>query len=173
MRRAVSPQFSPGRIRSFLEGIWTVASRLRVCIDAKISHQSIINVSDLSARYIIDTTGNCVFGINSKALDEDDSFLRSVAEKIFTMTRVKMLRHLFMQSFGDIARLFRMRMTKREVEEVFISRNCTQLHSDSFMQLKQKLQKEGKLTESQVVTQAFIFLVVGFETSAIHQSRTT
>lgn len=172
LRRTVSSLFSPTRTRVFHDAIWEVSSRLAVCIGAKTSHNPTVNVSDLSARYVIDTIGQCVFGINPNTILDDTAPFRAISAKIFSMTPMQMLKHLFMQSFRNTARKFRMKLTKKDVEEFFISLNRTQLKENcqqpmSFMQLLQKLREDGKLSSNQVIAQAFIFFVAGFETSAI------
>ncbi|XP_055684921.1 cytochrome P450 6a22-like [Lutzomyia longipalpis] len=174
IRRTVAPLFSPARIKTFHESIWEVASRLSLCIGTKTFQGKTLNVSDLAARYVIDAIGHCVFGINPSALDDDSAPLHTISQKIFTLTPLQMLRHLFMQSFGSIARKFHMKLTKNEVTDFFFSLHRTQLGSSSdctqpncFMKLLNILQKDGKLSDNQVIAQAFIFFVAGFETSAI------
>lgn len=164
VRRAVAPLFTPTHIKAFHECIWDVAARLQMCTKTS---QHTINVSDLAARYVIDTIGQCVFGINSNALTDDAAPLRTISSKIFTLTPLQMLRHLFMQSFGHTARKFHMKLTKNEVANFFFSLHRMQPTVPCFMQFLHTLRKEGKLSCNQVVAQAFIFFVAGFETSAI------
>uniref|UniRef100_A0A1B0CYS0 Uncharacterized protein n=1 Tax=Phlebotomus papatasi TaxID=29031 RepID=A0A1B0CYS0_PHLPP len=109
---------------------------INVCIGAKTSHNPTINVSDLSGRYVIDTIGQCVFGINPNTILDDTAPFRAISAKIFSMTPMQMLKHLFMQSFRNTARKFHMKLTKKDVEDFFLSLNCTQPEGNFTQQTK-------------------------------------
>ncbi|GAB0100089.1 hypothetical protein DMENIID0001_160730 [Sergentomyia squamirostris] len=172
VRKVVAPLFSQQRIKSYHEDILKVSSRLRSRIDAKLSHSANIDITDLSARYIIDAIGRCVFGINPNCIWDDEALLGKVSRRIFTMSPLETLRHLFMQTFRESARSLHMKLIKKDVADFFrglsdkSGENWTK-EVYSFVQLLEELRKGGKLSSNQVTAQAFIFFVAGFETSAI------
>lgn len=177
LRSKFSPVFTTGRLKEMFLMIVECSKRLEPYIK-KIQDQP-VEIHDLTARYAIDVIGTCAFGVDAKALKDEDSEFRRMGKRVFQPNSTKVIRlrlQHFWPSLGDlIGYLF----PDSEVDQFFIHltmstikyRKENNIVRHDFVNTLMEIYThpeniEIELTDNLIASQAFVFFIAGFETSS-------
>lgn len=92
VRNRFSPLFAPGKLKEMCSLMLEFGDYLVQYIDKIMNKDEPIECRELAAKYTIDVFGNCVFGIETNALKDENSEFRKVGKLIYTPTWTYLLR---------------------------------------------------------------------------------
>ncbi|KAJ8871194.1 hypothetical protein PR048_027500 [Dryococelus australis] len=191
MRIKLTPTFTSGNIQNMFPEINMHSNKLVLCIDQEISKGNAVDVKDLVARFSTDTIASCVFGVDTNALAEPNcEFHLALLEVIEPGVVQKLVLALslflpwLLSVLGAVAFPGRVgefvRMTLWDiVEHRKKSRTVRKDFGDLLMQITDQREEaqpehsensggnsDSESDDDDMVTQAFVFILVSFETSA-------
>ncbi|XP_058449379.1 uncharacterized protein LOC131429329 [Malaya genurostris] len=188
LRKKLIPTFSSGKMKMMCPTIVTVAERFRDCVEKSIGMHSEVEMKDLLARFTTDVIGTCAFGIDCNSLNDPDAEFRKMGKKVFELPSGRILKFFFMATFKELAKKVHIKGTEDDVSAFFFKvvqetieyREKNNVQRNDFMNLLIQLKQKGELDESgenvgtlslnEVVAQAFVFFLGGFETSSTTMS---
>ncbi|KAI4456043.1 cytochrome p450 [Holotrichia oblita] len=182
MRMKLSPTYTSGKMKMMFKTMLECSIPLVKRIRELTESNQTIDIKDVSARFTTDVIGSCAFGIECNSFESPNSEFRKYGKKIFQDNVIKTIKGVFRIACPNLAYKLRMVVFERDVEQ-FFSKAVTDTYyfrknyntkRNDFMQLLIELkdkendtdQKVNSLTMNEVIAQAFIFFVAGFDTSA-------
>lgn len=184
LRAKFSPVFTSGKMKFMFTTVVDVADRLNSTLSETLKAKSEVEVRDLLARFTTDVIGTCAFGIECDTLKNPNSKFRHYGSKIFEEPLHGPLMGLLMIQYPNFARKLHLRLVQKEVEDFFMDlvrgtidyREQNNIRQNDFMDLLIQLkngefldghsQKLGRITFGEIVAQAYLFFLAGFETSS-------
>ncbi|CAD7079483.1 unnamed protein product [Hermetia illucens] len=190
LRTKLSPTFTSGRMRFMFPTVLEVADRFIETLNELLKTQKTLEVKDLLARFTTDVIGTCAFGIECNSLKDPDAEFRRFGRKHIEEPAHGQFVLGLMNMFPTISDMLGLARTRRDVTKFFMDivretvdyREKNNIRRNDFMdlliQLKNHARIEGedhesidskiidKLTFKELVAQAFIFFLGGFETSS-------
>uniref|UniRef100_A0A023EUC2 Putative cytochrome p450 cyp2 subfamily protein n=1 Tax=Aedes albopictus TaxID=7160 RepID=A0A023EUC2_AEDAL len=188
LRKKLLPTFSSGKLKMMSPTIISVAERFQDCLEKCITVDVEIEMKDLLARFTTDVIGTCAFGIDCNSLNDPDVEFRKMGNKMFELPSGRIFKFFFISTFKNLARKARMKSVPEDVSEFFFNvvretidyREKSHVQRNDFMNLLMQLMEKGELEGSdekvgtlsmnEVVAQAFVFFLGGFETSSTTMS---
>lgn len=176
LRAKLTPAFSSGKTKMMFQAV--VDSTAPMITFLKEKAQEPVNIKEVFASFTIDVIGACAFGIECNSFKQRDNPFYYNGRKTFESTRMEEIVSLIVFAFPDLAKIFRMKITKPEVENFFMNltketvkyREENDVRRNDFMQLlidmKNSSTQSDPFTIEQLAAQAFIFFLGGFETSS-------
>ncbi|EDW74195.1 uncharacterized protein Dwil_GK21806 [Drosophila willistoni] len=185
LRNKMSSTFTSGKMKFMFPTVVAVANEFMAVMNEKSQENSVLEIRDLMARFTIDVIGTCAFGLKCNSLREEDAEFLQMGRATFQEKNHCNLVLAFMESYPYLGRkLGLVRTTKRVqdfysriVKETVAIREKENIKRSDFMDLLIELKnkknsdqdhaEESKgITIEEVIAQAFIFFVAGFETSS-------
>ncbi|XP_053692627.1 uncharacterized protein LOC128741077 [Sabethes cyaneus] len=189
LRKKLIPTFSSGKIKMMCPTVVSVADRFRECIERSIVDEPEVEMKELLARFTTDVIGSCAFGIDCNSLNDPDVEFLRMGKKVFELSgRGRILKFFFMATFKEFAKKMHIKGTADDVSSFFFKvvretieyREKNNVQRNDFMNLLIQLKQKGELDDSgeqvgtlslnEVVAQAFVFFLGGFETSSTTMS---
>ncbi|KFB39403.1 hypothetical protein ZHAS_00006840 [Anopheles sinensis] len=189
LRKKLIPTFSSGKMKMMCPTIVSVGERFRECLGKCLdSGDGEVEMKELLARFTTDVIGTCAFGIDCNSLNDPNAEFLRMGRRVFEVPRGRILKFFFMATFKDFSRRIHIKGTSEEVSEFFFKvvretieyREKNNIQRNDFMNLLMQLKNGGQLDESgeavgtlslnEVVAQAFVFFLGGFETSSTTMS---
>ncbi|XP_011205945.2 probable cytochrome P450 6a14 [Bactrocera dorsalis] len=195
MRNKLTPVFSSGNMKFMFPTVVKVGNELvRACHQAigDSRQQCELELKELCARYTTDVIGTCAFGIECNSLLDPQPEFRRRGHAVFTEPRHSQLVQTFMLMNPDWARRLRLKFFPDHIIQFYIDvvrqtvelRQREHIKRNDFMDLLIGLKAEDErlalnsdgidlsqgLTLHQMVSQAFVFFVAGFDTSSTTMS---
>uniref|UniRef100_A0A1L8E426 Putative cytochrome n=1 Tax=Nyssomyia neivai TaxID=330878 RepID=A0A1L8E426_9DIPT len=185
LRSKLSPTFTSGKMKVMFPIMRDISDQFIECLNKELATREEIELGDYLSRFTIDIIGSCAFGIDCNSLrDPNAEFLR-IGKKAFDNSEGRTIKRLFITTFKPLAKLLRLQMIRKEITEFYTRivtetvayRESEDVVRDDFMHLLMQLKNKGKLdddpgteigkiTINQVIANAFLFLLAGFETSS-------
>ncbi|XP_014277803.1 probable cytochrome P450 6a14 [Halyomorpha halys] len=191
LRSKLSPVFSSGKLKTMIQQIMECSDVCVQHIDNKVAAGNALEVREEMAGFTMDVIGSCAFGLNINAMNDPNSKFKQLGQMMFKPSRTLKLRRALNAHFGFLLKLFSWRRETVSKETggsaaFFINtvmsivkyREENNFHRNDFIQLMMELRKEEEKqlkdgTISQVVmddntmaSNAFVFLLAGFETTS-------
>ncbi|XP_059477802.1 cytochrome P450 6a2-like [Neocloeon triangulifer] len=193
MRSKLSPTFTSGKIKGLFPLVETCAKNFE---NYMRDHQrENINIKDLLARYTTDIIGSCAFGLPVDSIKNPEDKFRVMGRKIFDIDLIQGLKNACIFFLPKVTKFFRftffpMEVTqffRKLVKDIIDQRKKSGNTRKDFMQLLIQLKEHGKvaveegeteelethepssienLTDDDIVAQAVVFFIAGFETSS-------
>ncbi|XP_058166249.1 cytochrome P450 6A1-like [Anopheles ziemanni] len=189
LRKKLIPTFSSGKMKMMCPTIVSVGERFRECLGKCLENgDGEVEMKELLARFTTDVIGTCAFGIDCNSLNDPNAEFLRMGRRVFEVPRGRILKFFFMATFKDFSRRIHIKGTSDEVSEFFFKvvqetieyREKNNIQRNDFMNLLMQLKNGGQLDESgetvgtlslnEVVAQAFVFFLGGFETSSTTMS---
>ncbi|XP_017468140.1 PREDICTED: probable cytochrome P450 6a14 [Rhagoletis zephyria] len=195
MRQKLTPVFSSGNMKYMFPTVLKVGNELTQACHAAIAdstHKGELEMKELCARYTTDVIGTCAFGIECNSLRDPQAEFRSRGHAVFSEQRHSQLVQTFMLMNPDLARRLRLKFFPDHIIQFYVDvvRQTVELRQrdrgkrNDFMDLMIALKAEDErlsaksdgidlsqgLTLLQIVSQAFVFFVAGFDTSSTTMS---
>ncbi|KAH8345439.1 hypothetical protein KR084_000553 [Drosophila pseudotakahashii] len=185
LRNKLSSTFTSGKMKYMYPTVVSVADEFMAVMHEKVAKDSVLEIRDLVSRFTVDVIGTCAFGIQCNSLrDENAEFLyfgkRSLVDK-----RHGMLINGFLRSYPKFAKSLGFVRTAQHIQDFYhrivtetvAVREKENIKRNDFMDMliEMKNQKEMTLengevvrglTMEEVLAQAFVFFIAGFETSS-------
>lgn len=195
MRNKLTPVFSSGNMKFMFPKVVKVGNELvRSCHKAigESPQQCEVELKELCACYTTDVIGACAFGIECNSLLDPEAEFRRRGHAVFTEPRHSQLVQTFMLMNPVWARRMRLKFFPDHIIQFYVDmvrqtvelRQREQIKRNDFMDLLIDLKAEDEyfalnsdgidlsqgLTLNQIVSQAFVFFVAGFDTSSTTMS---
>ncbi|CAH0717159.1 unnamed protein product, partial [Brenthis ino] len=193
MRQKLTPTFSSGKLKAMFPLIVERTEKLAKIADSIAETQEEVDVRELMARYTTDFIGACGFGIDSAALNEENSDFRKLGKRIFTITKrdhlVSLMKRMAPETFKHL-HFFVPEVEHKTVSivrQIMSQRNYKPSGRNDFIDMLLELKQKGnivgesldkknpdgtpqivelELDDQLLAAQVFIFFAAGFETSS-------
>lgn len=175
LRAKLTPTFTSGKMKTMFHTLAECKDLLYKRIDKQIDQA--IDIKNILACFTTDAIGSCAFGLDCKAIEDDESPFRVYGKKAATPTWFTSFKSAFGASFPNLAKFLHVTITKPDVATFFMKmitdavsyREKNNIQRNDMLQmlidLKNKKSDEA-LTMNELAAQALIFFVGGFETSS-------
>jgi len=183
LRHKLTPTFTSGKMKHMFPIVVKVGVEMeKIFSDKTTSGQGqVLEIVDLVARYTADVIGNCAFGLNCNSLQDPKAEFVTIGKRAVNERRFGGLLDFLFFGFPILSRRLRLKINVQDVED-FYSRIVRETidyrlktkerrndFMDSLIDMYQKEQggnTEDGLSFNEVLAQAFIFFLAGFETSS-------
>ncbi|OXU20062.1 hypothetical protein TSAR_004866 [Trichomalopsis sarcophagae] len=176
--------FTFSKLKEMFYIVSECADNLEKILAGMIEKNDVVECCEVSARYTTDVIGACVFGIDMKALDDENSQFRRVGRKFIHADKWRAFKLRFKQIFPSLYNFLCPIMYDHEINDFFINtmiatmkhRKENNVRRGDFVDLLNDLKDNpGKLdgielTDTLLTAQAFAFFFAGFDTSATTMS---
>ncbi|XP_017069398.1 probable cytochrome P450 6a23 [Drosophila eugracilis] len=183
LRHKLTPTFTSGKMKNMFPIVVKIAEDLEKTFSGKITsgQGQVLEVVDLVARYTSDVIGNCAFGLNCNSLHNPKADFVTIGKRAIVERRYGGLLDFFIFGFPKLSRRLHLKITVKDVEDFYtqIVRETVEYRlktkekrndfMDSLIEMYQKEQAgntEDGLSFNEILAQAFIFFLAGFETSS-------
>ncbi|XP_055697226.1 probable cytochrome P450 6a14 [Phlebotomus papatasi] len=181
LRQQLTPTFTSGKMKMMFPLVIGQAKNLQKYIDKHIT-ESPTEFKNACIRFTADVIGISAFGLECRALSDEDSEILKVGKQFFSFnTALKQIKFFFSMVCEDWARQLGLRFNNPEMEEFFMrviketvkQREAGIIDRNDFMKHLLEIKNFPKdddvlnnLTFNELAAQAFVFFFAGFETSS-------
>uniref|UniRef100_A0A336LBG7 CSON008156 protein n=1 Tax=Culicoides sonorensis TaxID=179676 RepID=A0A336LBG7_CULSO len=188
MREKLTHVFTSGKMKLMFELVKNIGEEFVKAIERELKFGNSIDVKEFCARYTTDVIGQCAFGIECNSLVNPDAEFRVIGRKVFKINKFK---QLFTFNFQGLARKLKMQLFAKDVINFFVNaihdlvdyrerEKIERFDLIGFMMQKRNKEKTDDasdemmpgLSMKELVAQAFVFYLAGFETSSTNMSYT-
>ncbi|KAK9499934.1 hypothetical protein O3M35_002869 [Rhynocoris fuscipes] len=187
LRAKLSPTFTSGKLKGMHPQLVECADSLVKYISDFADKSEPIEVREVMAKFTTDVIGSCAFGLNTNALNDPESEFRKMGRRIFKPTFLSRLRASLRTSrlLLKVARLFSRASEisgffTKVLKDTMTYRESNNVSRNDFVQILMELkkndmekQKTGQLGDDHLIiddnviaSNAFVFFIAGFETTA-------
>ncbi|VVD04285.1 unnamed protein product [Leptidea sinapis] len=193
LRQRLTPAFSSGKLRAMFP---LIAERAELLQTRVLGHASggggVVDARDLMARYTTDFIGACGFGLDTDALQDDNSEFRNLGKKIFAFDIKRFFLDVLKECFPNLLKNIKLlagieRHVIHLLNLVLRQRNYKPSGRNDFIDLLIKCQEQGTIVDDSIekfkddgtpetarlemdvelmAAQMFVFFAAGFETSS-------
>ncbi|XP_065205534.1 probable cytochrome P450 6a13 [Planococcus citri] len=118
LRRNLTSIFTTSKMKFMFSLVRTCGEKLNEVINEKTYDES-LEAKDLFSRYTCDVIGSCVFGLDSKSLDNPNSEFRIVGKKIFRFRFKSLIRMLKVKIPKSLIKLLEITLMDRKTQNFF------------------------------------------------------
>ncbi|KAH8252934.1 hypothetical protein KR032_002755, partial [Drosophila birchii] len=185
LRNKLSSTFTSGKMKFMFPTVVSVANEFISVMHEKVNQNPVLDIRDLVARFTVDVIGTCAFGINCNSLRDEKAEFLNIGKRALVEKRHGPLLLGFMRSYPNLSKRLGLVRTaapiqefyKRIVYDTVAVREKENIKRNDFMDMliemknqKQMTLENGEvvkgLTIDEVLAQAFVFFIAGFETSS-------
>ena len=177
LRKALTPTFTSGKLKTMLEPMDSVVENLLHHLEKEIKINPVVEVKKIFQSFALDTISVCAFGVNTNSFENNDNQIIKWGQEMFSTFvctnwaasgfQFLMSHFTFLTKFmnlypGAYEKLYA--VTKQIIEE----RDLKGIEKEDFIGRLGRIikNKEPLLTPEIVVAQGVIFFVAGFETTS-------
>lgn len=175
MRHIITPTFSSAKMKAMFPLVVECASTLKIVLSRESLDE--VDVPKLMSRFTTDVIGSCAFGVDPGSLKNPDSPFLAMSQKMFRADRATVLKRYCRTFFPRLFKFLNLRTYSWEVEKFFTNIINQVLHErrnmgvqrNDFIQLMLNVQRhetEFSMTDNLIISNSFIFMLAGLETSA-------
>ncbi|XP_050423195.1 uncharacterized protein LOC126834976 [Adelges cooleyi] len=183
MRKKLSPTFTANRLKYMIEQIKECSDSMLNTIGQTMGVESgKMEIREMMAKYSTDVIGSCAFGLKLDAINDPDSEFRKYGKAVCTPSLKSQLWVAIIFIQPALLRLFRMNNYSQKTidffrnafQETIRHREQNNYQRNDFVQhlmkarkdlvLNPDLKDEDKFSELDIVANAYILFVAGFET---------
>lgn len=188
MREKLTAVFTSGKMKFMFPTVIKIGQEFVEAIETELKFGNTIDAKEYFARYTTDVIGSCAFGIECNSLKNPEAEFRAMGRKVL---KINVAKQLFTFNFQKLARAFKMQLFPSDVTKFFVNavydtvkyREENNVQRNDFMDLMIKMRNKEKsndekdedmdgLSMTEIVAQAFVFFLAGFETSSTNMSFT-
>lgn len=182
MRTKLSPAFSQQSISNMFEAVFDVNTILLEYVDHIVAQGQSINAKDMSMRYICDSIGSVAFGLNTRAMEDEEPVLLKLANRLLNPTRRELLAYMATYAYPRLADYIPWVTTPAEVQKYFKTliletvryREANNIRRNDFMDLLIGMKNNGclmddesgeiigNITMDELVSNAYVLFFIGF-----------
>ncbi|GJQ73208.1 Cyp6a9 [Trypoxylus dichotomus] len=188
LRHRLTPTFTSGKMKMMFKTMLRCTEPLASAFKEMASNREAIDIKESLARFTTDVIGSCAFGIECNSFLEPNSEFRQHGKAIFHQTPFDQMKLLFVQSFPNLSRSLGIVLLNNKsgafltnmATETYNYRKRNNVRRDDFMQILIDLKdkkgdpkdKENSITMNELIAQASLFFIAGFDTSSVTLSFT-
>ena len=186
LRTKLTPTFTSGKMKTMFQTLIDCIPNFTAKIESDRVTQTPIDIKEALGCFTTDIIGSCAFGLECNTFKEQNSPTREHGRKVFTPTRIRMVKSIFLRNFPNAAKKIGVTLVPKDVSSFFMKvvkdtiayREKNNFSRKDFMQLlidlkNNKLASENgykhdgnTLTNDEIAAQSFVFFLAGFETSS-------
>lgn len=184
LRSKLSPTFTSGKMKMMFSVMEECQNDLQKRLDKECLKNEPIDIKEILACFTTNIIGSCAFGLEFKALEDEDSSFRVFGRKMFQSSKWSSFKRVFVTTFPKFSKLLNVSIARKDIADFVINmvddtvkyREKNNYTRNDFMQLLINLKNnapsisgdhDGKpLTMDEVASQALVFFAAGFETSS-------
>nr|XP_033322509.1 cytochrome P450 6k1-like [Megalopta genalis] len=184
LRMKLTPLFTSGRLKKMFDLMLVVADELdRVLEESNLSIPKVMEMKDLAANFTTDLIATTIFGIQVNSLRDPKTHFREQGRKVFDYDFLRGLEFLIIFFMPHLTKYYRAKFFGKQATEYFRSIVDKVMNQrietgekrndliDLLVELKQTHENEGaidgfKFSYEDLLAQAGVFYVAGFETSS-------
>lgn len=189
LRVKLTPTFTSSKMKMMFPLVLQVVDKLEKCLLDRITANSVVLISDVSARFTTDVIGTCAFGFDCNTLgNEDDAFMK-LAEELLD-NPILALRIATLTAYEKFFRFLKTRFFPKDISDFFIKlvrdtityRHENNIQRGDLMDLLIELKRDddaaepnwdddaaaddGKISFNEICAASIAFFVGGSETAA-------
>ncbi|KAK5638794.1 hypothetical protein RI129_013089 [Pyrocoelia pectoralis] len=157
--------------------VMTCGRQLETCME-DICRKGPVDIKHALECYTMDVIGSCAFGIDCNSFTDPSSDFCKYSKKIFMPTLLENLIGIFVNLFPSIGKMLGLKAIPNDITDFFFNivtssvehRRETGFTRNDFLQILIELADQNQTKDSisfnELVAQAFVFFVAGFETSS-------
>nr|WON00865.1 cytochrome P450 6a14 [Arma chinensis] len=186
LRNKLSPVFSSGKLKTMIQQVLECSDACVEHIAKQANAGKPIEVREEMAGFTMDVIGSCAFGLNINAIKDPNSEFKKLGKVIFAPSRWAKLRRTLGVHFGNFLKFINWRRMPGGMTAFFINtvmsivkyREENNFHRNDFIQLMMEVRKEEEkqlkdgtiskivMDDNTITSNAFVFLLAGYETTA-------
>ncbi|CAH1382463.1 hypothetical protein MTP99_006423 [Tenebrio molitor] len=182
LRAKLTPTFTSGKMKGMFQVMAESQKDLQTRMYEEYKKNRPINIKEILACFTTNIIGSCAFGLECKALEDDNSEFRVFGRKMFQITRLQSFKRLFAVTFPKLAKFVNLSFKRQEIVDFIMNlvqdtieyREKNNYTRNDFMQLLINLKNDKdvdghdgqSLSIDEVASQAIVFFAAGFETSS-------
>ncbi|XP_050540333.1 uncharacterized protein LOC126904972 [Daktulosphaira vitifoliae] len=189
MRQKLSPTFTTNKLKNMIDQIKECSDSLLSTIGQLVTKESgLIEIRDLMGKYSIDVIGSCAFGLKLDAINDPKSEFRKYGKAVFTPSYWSLLRNAVIFTQPSLASILQMNnypfknilFFRNAFEQTIRAREQSGIDRKDLVQQLMKarndlvinpaLRYKDKYSELDIVANAHILFVAGFETVSTSMS---
>ncbi|KAL7304515.1 hypothetical protein TKK_0003304 [Trichogramma kaykai] len=189
VRQKISPVFTSGRLKKMFDLMLEIDKDLDQYLKTTVGEGKSVelDVKEICAKFTTDVIGITAYGMRFDALSDENSYIRKVGRTVFTKSYRRYMEYLSVLLVPSIVNVFGFRMlgkaSSRFLSDLFHRAMKERLDSgvkradllDFLIDLKKEQENElvksdRKINDGQLIAQAAIFFIGGFETSSTTMS---
>ncbi|XP_020287841.1 cytochrome P450 6B2-like [Pseudomyrmex gracilis] len=182
LRTKFTPIFTSGKLKEMFFIVSECADHLEKYTETLASKSEPVECHELMAKYTTNVIGNCVFGIETNSLTDDNAEFCKMGKMVTNSSWIKVflirLRQVapsifsFLRFIGILSLPTYVKFFMNIVHETIEYRNKNNIVRHDFIDVLRKIKEEDKvgdieITDTLLVAQAYVFFVAGFDTSSI------
>lgn len=178
LRAKLSPTFTSGKIKMMLPKLIECEADLKTFMLDLVQTKEPVNIRKVVECFTLDVIASCAFGLNTRSTKETNSPFIHYGTKVFNPGKVHNILGMIAGVAPELGKLLNLRQIPKDVGDFYTEivtetvkrREENNIVQKDFLQLLIDLKNDpdvGKrLTLDEIVAQAFIFFLGGFETSS-------
>lgn len=175
MRQIITPTFSSAKMKAMFPLVIDCAKTLESILLEESKED--IEVPQLTSRFTTDVIGSCAFGVDPGALRDTQSPFLIMAKRMFKADSTTILKRYCRAFFPRLFKFLNLRSYAVDIEVFFTNiikrvlseRRRTGKQRSDFIQLMMNVQKTDTafpMTDELIISNSFIFMLAGLETSS-------
>ncbi|KAM6949151.1 cytochrome P450 3A30-like [Aplochiton taeniatus] len=178
IRSAISPIFTSGRMRQVFPLIDRYAVRLADSLKTRNLDEP-VKIKELVAPYSLDIATSTSFSVDTDSINHPDDPIIGHMKKMMGFRLPLFLILMIFPAISHIMRLLKIGIFPKASEDFFtnIIKNFKNQHSDTehvgqldflqMMMMQKFISESPSMTESEILSQSFIFILAGYETTSV------
>lgn len=140
-----------------------------------VKNETVINIKTVSCLFTADSIGSCAFGLECNSFKDPNAQFVKIGQEFFRPTMMQEIKNMGFTTAKKIALFFKCSSIPSHISKFYNDvvrgtvdyREKNNVHRKDFLQLLLDLKdKEEGFNMDEIVAQAFVFFLAGFETSA-------
>ena len=147
---------------------------------AKPGRPKEFEMKELLCLFTTDVIGNVAFGLEMNCFKDPDNMFRKMGKEVFINSPLKTMQLMFIMAFQEVARKLKMRVTKQNVSDFFLSsiketvdyREQNNVVRPDFLNLMIQIKNKGKINDDngnsigtisfdEMAAQSYVFFLAG------------
>ncbi|GJQ70005.1 Cyp6g1 [Trypoxylus dichotomus] len=171
IRTSMTPMFSSGKLKYIYPQIQSIAKNMVSFVSDRSS--KILFIKNVAAKYATDVICSIAFGINAHSFQDRDTEFTDIGKGVFEISLRNAIAAATYFSSNPLADLFRIKFIKATIANfvsvTFINimkeRQSTTGERKDIVDLMIKLKNDYNLKDHEIVAQAMLFFLAGYETT--------
>nr|QBC73082.1 cytochrome P450 mono-oxygenase [Osmia bicornis] len=185
VRSMLSPAFTTSKMRSMFVLMKECAKRYGENLASLQADQTILELKDTFTRYTNDVIATCAFGVSVDSMTYRENKFYLYGREASTFGLKQSLKFFFIRSFPRLCRMLKITLLRKGVSDFFKdliestikTRDEQGIVRPDMLQLMMEFRDKGdpskELTLDDMIAQAFVFFLAGFESTATLMCFTT
>ncbi|KAK3850882.1 hypothetical protein Pcinc_042438 [Petrolisthes cinctipes] len=183
VRSLLSPIFTSGKMKGLFRLVEQKADELTAYIHREIKANSKIKIRKAFGFYSLEVISSCAFGMETNTLADGDSIFNQKVQAMSKISTGRVIKFLFFMLFPKLFQALGVNLTvpeteffKEVVEEAMRKRENQEHKRGDFLDLMMEARKDQNnpnakpnkytITDELVVSNAILFILAGFDTTA-------